>query len=229
MKKNNKLDICLSILLMVMASIFIISFSIYLPLNNRQFYYNQIDNLNIVEDLNEYTHENYTKEDVIEAFDDVMDFIWKGKEFKTGKLKFSESGKSHFADCVPLFVLDLVVWIVSGSTLIVLLLLLGLKKWKVVNFFNYSPLFYSGIISLLIVLLIGMFGIIDFNKLFNVFHKLFFPGKENWQFDPRYDEVIMILPQDFFMNCAILMGVGLLTLSSISIVYGILKRYKFYK
>ena len=223
---KNKL---LSILLLISTTVFIISLSIFLPLANRRFYYGQIDTLNIVEDLNSFTRKNYTKEDVIDAFDDVMDFIWKGTEFKTGKLNYSEEGKSHFADCVPLFKLDLIVMITSGVILLTLLVLYLLKVWRVYDFFGYSPLFYGGILSLLLVAIVGVFGIIDFNKLFTVFHKLFFPGKTNWQFDPRYDEVILILPQKFFMNCAILMGVGLLTLSILSIVYGVLKRYKFHK
>ena len=37
-----------------------------------------------------------------------------------------------------------------------------------------------------------------------VFHKIFFPGKENWMFDPFEDPVINILPAEFFASCAIL-------------------------
>ena len=37
-----------------------------------------------------------------------------------------------------------------------------------------------------------------------MFHALFFPGKDNWLFNPYTDEIINILPQEFFMNCAIL-------------------------
>ena len=44
----------------------------------------------------------------------------------------------------------------------------------------------------------------DFNKAFAVFHKLFFPGKDNWLFDPGTDPVIRMLPAEFFRNCAIL-------------------------
>ena len=189
----------------------------------------QIDSLNIVEDLNKYTGEDYTKDDVKEAFDDVMDFIWKGKEFKTGKLKFSEDGKSHFADCVPLFWLDTIILIVSTVTLIVMMLFFVFKKWEIVDFFGFSPIFYSGILSLLIVSIIGVFGIIDFDELFKVFHQIFFKGKENWLFDPKEDEVILILPEEFFMYCASLMGSGLALFSFGSIGYGIVKRYKLHK
>ena len=108
-------------------------------------------------------------------------------------------------------------------------MLLILKKWKPVPFLGNYPLFYSGVLALLIVGIIGVFGIIDFDKLFNAFHKVVFPGKTNWLFDPRYDEVILILPEKFFMNCAILMGSGLLTLSITSIVYSVIKKNKLYK
>ncbi|MDY6096348.1 MAG: DUF1461 domain-containing protein [Oscillospiraceae bacterium] len=33
---------------------------------------------------------------------------------------------------------------------------------------------------------------------------MFFPGKTNWLFDPRTDQIILILPDTYFRNCAIL-------------------------
>ena len=44
----------------------------------------------------------------------------------------------------------------------------------------------------------------DFDRAFVVFHALFFPGKTNWLFDPNEDQIINILPQEFFRSCAIL-------------------------
>ena len=46
-----------------------------------------------------------------------------------------------------------------------------------------------------------------------IFHSLFFPGKTNWPFDWRTDPIILVLPQDFFLHCALLIGGGLLTFS----------------
>ena len=53
-------------------------------------------------------------------------------------------------------------------------------------------------------LVIGAAAAVDFDRAFTVFHTLFFPGKDNWLFDPYYDPVILLLPQEFFRNCAIL-------------------------
>ena len=44
----------------------------------------------------------------------------------------------------------------------------------------------------------------NFERAFVVFHQLFFPGKDNWVFDYRTDQIILILPMEFFRNCAIL-------------------------
>ncbi len=217
-------DKIFSIILVITSTLFILSASIYLPLNNRNYYYSQIDKLNVVEDLNDWLGEGYTKEDAIEAYDDVLDFIWKGKEFKTGKLAFSEEGKSHFEDCVGLFWFDFILFIVTSVILIISLLLVIFKVFKVVDFKGFSPLFYGGIFSLGIVTFLGIFAALDFDLLFNLFHKIAFPGKENWLFDPYLDQVILILPEDYFLSCAILIGVGLLSFSTLSIVYSIIKR-----
>ena len=44
-------------------------------------------------------------------------------------------------------------------------------------------------------------------------HQIFFPGKSNWLFDWRTDPIILALPQEFFRNCAILIGAGLVIFS----------------
>ena len=155
-----------------------------------------------------------------------MDFIWKGSEFKTGKLKYSESGKSHFEDCVPLFWLDFIVFIITSILMVTFLILHITKVVRIQDIRGMSPLFYGGIITIGLVICLGIFGVINFDLLFEYFHKVFFPGKDNWVFDPRYDEVILILPEKFFMRCAILIGSTLFVLSGISIAYGIIKKKK---
>ena len=223
-KEARLIDKIMTIVFIVVLVLFILSCSIFMPLMNRGFYYAQIDDLNIVETLNNYTREDYTKDDVIEAFDDVMDFIWKGSEFKTGKLKFSESGKSHFEDCVPLFWLDFIVFIITSILMITFLILNITKTVVIQDIKGMSALFYGGIITIGVVIILGIFGIISFDLLFEYFHKVFFPGKDNWVFNPRDDEVILILPEEFFMRCAILIGATLFVLSGSAIAYGVIKK-----
>jgi integral membrane protein (TIGR01906 family) len=68
---------------------------------------------------------------------------------------------------------------------------------------------------------VGAVAAIDFEKAFEVFHKLFFPGKENWLFDPRVDEIINVMPFEFFRNCAILILSSVVIISVTFIIMGI--------
>ena len=60
---------------------------------------------------------------------------------------------------------------------------------------------------------IGVLAALDFERAFVVFHSVFFPGKTNWVFDWYADPIIRVLPQEFFMDCAILIGLGLITMA----------------
>ena len=46
---------------------------------------------------------------------------------------------------------------------------------------------------------------IDFNKAFILFHKVFF-NNDMWMFDPAADPIIEILPEAFFMHCAMVIA-----------------------
>ena len=61
---------------------------------------------------------------------------------------------------------------------------------------------------------------LDFDRAFTVFHSIFFPGKDNWLFDPVADPVILILPEAFFRNCAIAIVTVLLTVCIVLVVTG---------
>lgn len=61
---------------------------------------------------------------------------------------------------------------------------------------------------------------LDFDRAFTVFHSIFFPGKDNWLFDPVTDPVILILPEAFFRNCAIAIVTVLLTVCIMLVVTG---------
>ena len=96
----------------------------------------------------------------------------------------------------------------------------------------YSPVCFDSAafvsaVSIFIVfaLLIGIIAI-DFDSAFTVFHHVFFPGKDNWLFDPRYDQILNILPQDFFMNCATLIGSSIILISVGIIVFQLIIRRK---
>lgn len=192
MKKGTVLNWLLTVNWMA----FILSFAIAVPLVVRPFYYAHIDGMNLVE------QSGFSKEEIKEAYDEMMDFCVFSKPFSTGKMRYSEDGKSHFEDVAKLFRLDFIVLFVSTVVLIVSRVLesKGIRPY----YRLYSPR-YKGAVGLLIFgLLFGFVCALDFDKAFVTFHHIFFPGKTNWIFDSYYDQIIMVLPEEFFRNCAIL-------------------------
>ena len=200
-----------------------LTFAIGLPIYCRFFYYIQIKTLG----LEEATGWSYGV--IKKAYDEVLNFCtlpWV-KNFSAGELKFSESGASHFADCKVLFNLNFGVLVSSGAVLLTLILLNKFKKIEILSFGKHKAYFWSGIIAVALpVLLILIIVIAGFDRSFEAFHAIFFPGKENWLFDYYEDEIIRVMPEEFFMNCAIIIAVGLIAFASALISVDLIIKYK---
>ena len=211
--KTRPIDIICSVLAFLATPIFFISFAASIPSVFRPFYYACIKPLNIEE------YSGYSRETIVEAYDDVMDFIWEGAEFKTGSLQWTESEQQHFEDCIPLFHLQVVLACVLGAYLIAYLVLLKTKVLRPARFKGISSVSYGGMLTIIVVVAIGIFALVDFDKLFNLFHAIFFHGKENWVFDEKTEQIIMILPEEFFAVCAgfIVSLVAILSVVSVSV------------
>lgn len=212
--KESKL---LSLALAVVLALGVLSGAVAVPILCRTFYYAQIGPLG----LEEYTGLN---EQVIrEAYDDVLDYCTgKTDTFSAGLLPFSQSGESHFADVRGLFLLDLRVLAVSLGALVVLLLFARWRRLRPRRFLGRGPGFWGAAGLGGAFLIIGGLAALDFDRAFVVFHTLFFPGKDNWIFDWHTDPVILILPQDFFRNCAILVLLLLLVWCAALIVLDVI-------
>ena len=193
----------LSILLIITLSLFAISAGIAAPILSRSFYRLHVNKLHLPETT------GWTEEEILTAYDDVMQFLIRGGDFGTGTLKRSESGKDHFTDVRGLFHLDLILLGITAGLLMILLLLS--RKVHPARIGNRGPSFWAGCSVLAAFLIIGGLGATDFDRAFTVFHHIFFPGKTNWLFDPAEDQIIQILPEIYFRNCAIL-AIGLIFL-----------------
>lgn len=210
-----------TIILCICTVLFTITFSIALPICVRPFYYAHIEKYNLVELTGK------TEAQIKEAYNQVLDYLTlPNKEFSTGDFAFSEEGKSHFVDCKGLFTLNFAVLFIS---LTVIILLIVLKRKNIIEFskpFSLNPSFTSGLSTLLLFVIIGLVAAIDFDKAFVVFHNIFFYGKDNWLFDSRQDEIILALPQEFFLNCGILIVSSIIIISLSLMLYAILKNRK---
>lgn len=207
----------LTVALSAVTALFILSVSIAAPIVARPFYYVQIDNFQLEENT------GLTREEIITAYDEMLDFcVGFTEEFSTGVFEWSESGKSHFVDVKKLFMLDFYVVIATSLILIGWSVAKRFVKIRPYRFFNRGPAMWGSVTLITAFVVVGGLAAIDFDRAFVVFHNIFFPGKDNWIFDYDTDQIIRILPQDFFMNCAIL----ILVLIVLMCVVGIIMDYK---
>ena len=206
MKKPSKL---LSALTSLALAVFLVTGAVAVHILCRGFYYGAID------PLGHHIWTGFSPAVIREAFDQVMDYLVLGAPFGTGQLKWSAEGMAHFADCKALFQLDFIALGLSAVFLLVILLLVWRKKVSLHPFLGRGPCFWAFAFMTLAVLALGTWGLLDFEGLFTAFHCAFFPGKTNWLFDYRTDQIILILPEAFWARAAALVaglafGLGLL-------------------
>lgn len=194
MKTSKLLTVSLSLL----TAVILFTAAIAVPILCRPFYYAHIEPLRLCEQT------GLTRAEVKTAFDEMLDFCLGGKEFSTGVLRWSEEGKSHFEDVRVLFLMDLRALAGAVILLAVLLLAARLTGRRPARLLGRGPTFWAGAGLAAVGAVIGALAAMDFDRAFTVFHALFFPGKNNWLFDPGKDQIINILPQAFFMHCAML-------------------------
>ena len=215
-KKNRFIDYLLNIFSIFAILLFAISFSAFIPCFFKGFYTPWINWLDIP------NASGYSYDAVKYAYSNLLDYIWRGAPFNPG-MPMSESGIAHFADCIPLFWMQL--WFLLGSLvyLVIFYLLCKLKKINKIYLWKLPLYSYGGIILLIFLIALGIFALIDFNSLFTLFHKVFFPGKDNWVFDPNLDQVIRILPEEYFLVCAVFIISLSVIISILFIVSGYLE------
>nr|WP_297172327.1 TIGR01906 family membrane protein [uncultured Agathobaculum sp.] len=184
----------ISVLLAIVLAVFALSASIAVPILFRSFYYAQIDSLALPEQT------GWSKDVIRQAYDEVMDYLVFGAPFGTGSLRSSADGQAHFADCRALFRLDFILLGVSTILLIALTVWRRRRKTTFYHLCGHSAVFWAAAGLSAIFLLVALWAVIDFSSLFTAFHHAFFPGKTNWVFDWRTDEIILILPEAFWMR-----------------------------
>lgn len=116
-------------------------------------------------------------------------------------LAFNSREQAHMADCQRLFQLDQTVMYVS-ALLLVVLLLWGIAKhnrWTGIGFLLISRLVLAALL-----VAVGA-AIIDFDRLFVLFHQTFFDN-ELWLLNPQTDLLIRLMPTDFFIRYALVIG-----------------------
>ena len=211
-----KLNKHFSYFLILTIIIAIISASIAVVILFRPFYYLNVKLLDLVQIT------GYSFSQIKTAYDEMMNYcLGLTNIFSCGDLKYTIEGMNHFTDCRTLFILDIALAILSLSIITVTIILKNKGKIQL-TYLKHNFSYYSSIIIMFVFSFITLLAISDFDAMFVKFHQLFFPNKDNWIFDPRYDQIINILPEQFFINCAIVIA-SIMFLCCLFFIY---KEYK---
>lgn len=180
-----------NVTLAMIYMLFFISFSVILVLNFRPLYYHDIKSLGIAEASGIPEAEIRANYDTLISYNSMFEH----KELDFPTLAMSESGKIHFEEVKNIFVIV--------QHLCILTLIAG----SIGTFFklrskNADYLKLAGILTPLLPAILGFFIALNWDNFFVTFHHIFFRN-DYWIFDPAEDPVITILPDAFFLHCAI--------------------------
>lgn len=147
-----------------------------------------------IEVLDIPANSGYSRDVILENYHAVMDYLspFCTEDFHLPSMAYSNPGAIHFEECKVIFN-QIYLW---GAIAFVFVSLMFL--------FHKDRLTFriAGVLTLALPLTVVAAIAINFDKAFVLFHKLLF-NNMNWVFDPRYDPIITILPEDFFMHCGI--------------------------
>lgn len=116
----------------------------------------------------------------------------------------SASGSHHFKEVKDIVNIVYGLWTISGIGSFVIL-------WSYWKKRIYTFLKTCVVSTLLLPTIVGFVASLDFNMAFILFHRIIF-NNDDWMFDPRYDPVINILPEAFFMHALIMIIIVIIVL-----------------
>lgn len=171
--------------------------SIAVPIAIRPFYYAQIVPLHLPE------KSGLTVDEICRAYDEAMDYCTGEKDkFSAGILKYSKAGAAHFSDCRRLFLID--HWLFAAALSVIAAIMVYARKSRLPRLLGRSPEFWGAAGMGAALLTAVIFTAANFNRAFDLFHRILFPGKSNWVLNRTSDPIVRILPAEYFQNCAIL-------------------------
>lgn len=190
--QKSPLAVVFNIVLAVALVLFIISAAVVFTLNFRPLYYFDVDHLNIT------AMSGLTREEILQNYNVLIDYnsIFGTKVLNFPTLAMSESGRIHFEEVKNVFGFFEITLIVSGILSLAGIIYRHFKK-------NPGYLLLSGILTIAIPSALGVLIALNWETVFVLFHKIVFHNNY-WIFDAATDPVITILPDTFFMHCALM-------------------------
>lgn len=199
-------NLLFSLLLMLLF----ISFSVVVTLNFRPLYYFDINYLDIP------ACSGMEEAVIRENYDVLIDY---NSMFYDGELEFpslvmSESGRIHFQEVKNIFV-GLQYLLIVDFLICAVLLVFHIRRK------SFAFLKPAGIITIVIPAVLGSLIALNWNWVFVTFHHIVF-NNDYWIFDSVTDPVINILPDVFFMHCAVMILVLVVLCAVLCLVSGVI-------
>lgn len=184
--------------LALVLTLFFIGVSVVGTLAFKPLYYADIERLHIAETS------GYSKEEIRFNYDALISYnlAWKDGELVFPTLAMSETGKIHFEEVKEIFDIFKYLAVFCGIVGAAGVVFMAKKR-------EYRYLKMTAFVSCGLPAALGILVALFWDRVFVIFHKLFFHN-DYWLFNSETDPVIMILPDTFFMHCALLIFSGVL-------------------
>ena len=174
-----------------------------------------------------------TMEDVMDVTDKMMAYLIGEREELSvmttveGKEQdfFNEQDRLHMADVKNLFLGGLKLrWILLAAAVVLafILLIRKVKLREILSGAYFRALAICGSLTVILGILFSS----DFNTYFTIFHEIFFTN-DLWLFDPETDYMIRMLPEGFFYDMVMRIGLCfIIGLVLLTLLFWMLRRKK---
>jgi len=198
-------------ILIILFPVIIIFSSFYFELHNLSFYDDEFVKYKI--------YDRFSKQQAIDAVVDIIRFLDHNDPLDNEFFKQEEI--SHLDD---VRILINKIKIILLMSFLILISALGLSPKKDLK----KQLFFSGVSTIFITALFGLFSYTMFDMLFLKFHELLFTG--NYMFDPGISNMKALFPDKFFLDFVLRVIIDSLILSLIlTLPYCIVKLNEKYR
>lgn len=192
----------------LLITVLIILVSLKLVAFNTVFYKNEFSRLGI--------YERFGNETVDENAQTVLDYLKNNGELVTGF--FNEKEIAHLSDVRLLVSKAQIALYLLAFTVILFIVYMFMKKE---HGLLGRIIVYSGLLSLLVILLFLLVVSLNFEGVFTTFHLLNFDN-DLWLLNPETDNLIALFPERFFYDASIMVIYIAVFISLASIAFGLI-------
>lgn len=202
----------LAIILVISLSLMFLVISIENNAYNRSYFIKSFEKYNI----EQATSKSMEELDVITI--DIIKYLKNEGGNELLEPHFNEREILHMDDVQKLFDLERMIKYITIITSF-LIILYFIKKEQILTL--GKTLFYGLFSNYIVLSILGILLLLDFNKYFTYFHLIFFTN-ELWLLDPATDLMIQMLPEEFFFGMAKNIGLSFFLYLAIIQVIGFL-------